>query len=732
VNNGNGLYGIGTSGNLTVNQRPENDGANGIHTTTVGAENIPVGATMVYNGQTFTATSVTVPDPFNGNGVFIAVSPNIFNFPSPGEYTFNYYTGTITGGTGTDYLTGHKIKILGTDLGGVTPNNDAIVTVTSTANGVIQTTTISGTAAGSTFASFNAVTGTNYDVGSGFTLASINRNNDGSISGSISNEGLNYVTSDVLTLSGSNLTAGTSPGNDMTITVQNVYGMGAINSFVIAGTAPDVWPVNSISDGGNDQYDTGNYIDTNLASEINYNSGNTVSDGTTEFGAGSSYSFVYDTGIFGLLATGSNVTTLGTSGSGPDGGGTTDAGNLYGPSTASQTFDNAVGHINIVGNSYAGSPVSFIHTDDGDEIDILIPDDGDGAGVGITRDSGGGGIYNPYREGEWDSDVSPGGTLWNVDGWEDFSNVESRIYQPLYAAFGYGGLGNKIVGAECVMYLPDNGKYYTVKFSSWTQGGNGGGFAYTRTELDLDNLQEGIRFSDGTSLKSAAGVGPVKLTSPGNRKIEEVYGYKQISVTAVTTSYLNTTASRTVVNDTRFWIDTSATTIDNILENTQAAGITDPSSIQFSLDEITWYTWNGSTSFTSTERGYGVSMVVQNLNYSVGDPIYFRYNTGGAPVVWWDKTDLPGGASNFRGATIDYHAFTGDATWIGTIHIVDDDGEDHITHTEVMSGSSDGDNDDLWVVQNEGTISYRRIDGDSATVKIQWGAKVFYGSEIWD
>jgi hypothetical protein len=39
-------------------------------------------------------------------------------------------------------------------------------------------------------------------------------------------------------------------------------------------------------------------------------------------------------------------------------------------------------------------------------------------------------------------------------------------------------------------------------------------------------------------------------------------------------------------------------------------------------------------------------------------------------------------------------------------------------------------NDDLWLLTNEGQIQYRRLDGESATLKIQWTAKVFYGSEL--
>jgi hypothetical protein len=115
-----------------------------------------------------------------------------------------------------------------------------------------------------------------------------------------------------------------------------------------------------------------------------------------------------------------------------------------------------------------------------------------------------------------------------------------------------------------------------------------------------------------------------------------------------------------------------------------------------------------------------------------GNTVYFRIISGGEPVVWWDKNNLPGGSTNFRGAVIDYHAFTGEGTFIGTIHIVDDDGEENITHTEVSSGDTDSENDDLWFVQSEGKISYRRMDGESKTLKIQWSAKVFYGSEIYD
>jgi hypothetical protein len=409
----------------------------------------------------------------------------------------------------------------------------------------------------------------------------------------------------------------------------------------------------------------------------------------------------------------------------------TDTTGLLGGGGGGLGNNNTVSHINLDGVPYAGAPVNFVHTDNGTEVDILIPDDGAGAGVGITRDTDYG-IYNPYREGIWDDTVSPGGTEWNIDGWLDLTDVTTRTYQPLYAAFGSGGLGNKIVGTECVMYLPDNGKYYTVKFTQWTQGGNGGGFAYTRRELDLTSLEEGITFADGTTLKSAEGIGRVKLTAPNDRRIEQAYGYKEVTVTPITTTNLTATASRNGVNENSIWIDSTATTIDDILNNTGAAGIWQFNTIEFSLDNSTWYRWGGGTGNSGDERSYGLILPANILNYNQGDTIYFRYNTGGEPVVWWDKAELPGGSGNFRGAKIDYHAFTGEGTIIGTIHIVDDDSEENITHTEVSSGSTDSENDDLWLVQNEGTISYRRIDGEGKTLKVQWSATVFYGSELYD
>jgi hypothetical protein len=374
-----------------------------------------------------------------------------------------------------------------------------------------------------------------------------------------------------------------------------------------------------------------------------------------------------------------------------------------------------------VGTPYAGPLITFTRTDYGDEVDEISE------GLHITKNDQGW-LYNPLEEESHDDDT-PTGSLWNNDGWDDFGNVESRTYATLESI--WGGNFSNIPGAKMIMLDTTTGKYWAIEFLSWTNNNQGGGASYTRQELDLDSLEVGIRFADGTVQKTAYADTNVKLTAPGSRRIEEVYGYKAVSVTAPSTVNLTTTASRNSDGIARIWVDSTTTTIDEILNDTTAAGITDNTTIEFSVDNINWYGWGG-TGGDGDERGFVVNLNGATLTYSQGDTVYFRYVSGGVPVTWWDKRELPGGSSDFRGAVIDYHAYTGDATIIGTIHIADDDGDENITHTEVSSGSNDSENDDLWLVTDEGRIRYRRLDGDSATLKIQWSAKVFYGSETND
>jgi hypothetical protein len=75
--------------------------------------------------------------------------------------------------------------------------------------------------------------------------------------------GSGYQIGDTLTVPGSEF-GGTSPANDVTITVDTVsFPSGGIVDYTVNGTAPSqVWPQSYIRDGDNDQYDIGNFIGT--------------------------------------------------------------------------------------------------------------------------------------------------------------------------------------------------------------------------------------------------------------------------------------------------------------------------------------------------------------------------------------------------------------------------------------------------------------------------------------
>jgi len=73
----------------------------------------------------------------------------------------------------------------------------------------------------------------------------------------------------------------------------------------------------------------------------------------------------------------------------------------------------------------------------------------------------------------------------NIDlfGWVDLTTVSVRSYDTFYNSLE-GGLGNNILDTELVMRVISTSQYFKFKFTQWSQGGNGGGFQYRRTEID--------------------------------------------------------------------------------------------------------------------------------------------------------------------------------------------------------------------------------------------------------
>ena len=143
----------------------------------------------------------------------------------------------------------------------------------------------------------------------------------------------------------------------------------------------------------------------------------------------------------------------------------------------------------------------FTKTDGGSEVD-LIADNGDSSlKVAITRDNNSG-IYNPYVEGNYNDNSSPNNTIWNVEGWDDLSNVTARPYLNWYSAIK-AIAGVVITDIDFVMKDTVNNEYWTIKFHHWTSNNNGGGFRYTRRKINVGSPPVGLKFNDGSIQSSA-------------------------------------------------------------------------------------------------------------------------------------------------------------------------------------------------------------------------------------
>lgn len=138
----------------------------------------------------------------------------------------------------------------------------------------------------------------------------------------------------------------------------------------------------------------------------------------------------------------------------------------------------------ITVTDYVDDTINFVKSNYGFETDVFS------SGVTITRGVNGG-IYNTLAEPDWDQSVSPSGTTWNSVynaaggdyGWLNLDTVDDRTFGTFYDALD-GAIGNNIVGCELVMYDQTVDEYWAIKFTQWTQGGNGGGFEYTRRLID--------------------------------------------------------------------------------------------------------------------------------------------------------------------------------------------------------------------------------------------------------
>jgi hypothetical protein len=284
---------LGEITNITV-QGAHWDGTlnlTGVSAQTVGGSGSGARFDLAYNAGAY--TNIT---PATGI-VAYTNPPNIYNGVAGTAATFNVtrngssYSVTITN-DGQDYVQGETFTIPGSFLGGTSPDNDATIEVSAVGiNGEILTATITGTAFNTSDASTNYVindqliilgsqlggidgfsdvyikvtsvggsgqitgvsyTGTPPTVTRTFngigvqipvTYSGTSGTNavfqvtlvNGNYAVNIQNPGQDYLPTETITVAGSNL-GGTSPTNDLTITIDNVDGLGGITNVTPSGT----------------------------------------------------------------------------------------------------------------------------------------------------------------------------------------------------------------------------------------------------------------------------------------------------------------------------------------------------------------------------------------------------------------------------------------------------------------------------------------------------------------
>ena len=122
---------------------------------------------------------------------------------------------------------------------------------------------------------------------------------------------------------------------------------------------------------------------------------------------------------------------------------------------------------------WRGSKITFTKTG-GSDPSVEANQDRITSNVWITRGNTGGQIFNIKKESVSNKTNSPIGTKWAVG---TLDQIDSLTFKKFREAVGKP---QDVVGKNLVMYLEEDDIYLSVKFTSWSQGKNGG-FAYERT-----------------------------------------------------------------------------------------------------------------------------------------------------------------------------------------------------------------------------------------------------------
>lgn len=186
--------------------------------------------TLIANTQNYTAVA---PNPNTSTG-----SGAIFNISS----SSGIYTLDGIANSGENYLIGDRILVEGTNLGGISPDNDLIIRVSSLDSlGGVETVILEGSAptGSESLAGIAGVSQGGNGVNALFNVTF--ENNVYTVDMFSPDNSVAYTAGDIIVIPGTTVApgVGTSPANDVYVTVDSVGAGGGIVGVTANGTAPD-------------------------------------------------------------------------------------------------------------------------------------------------------------------------------------------------------------------------------------------------------------------------------------------------------------------------------------------------------------------------------------------------------------------------------------------------------------------------------------------------------------
>lgn len=155
----------------------------------------------------------------------------------------------------------------------------------------------------------------------------------------------------------------------------------------------------------------------------------------------------------------------------------------------------------LTGDYLLGPKITFTQTNGGGEIDVID------TGLSLTREPSSNVMhypYNPQLETEYDMTNwdSPKGTKWNMGGWYNLQDYQSRTY------YNFGDIVDfEPEYGECtqlIMHDTANNKYYLFTNELIGERNVDDTWVYYRREIIDATTCRGITFADGTKMTSAS------------------------------------------------------------------------------------------------------------------------------------------------------------------------------------------------------------------------------------